>query len=186
VVIDPFPHGSPGAPISQGSYMDDTDREASDGSIWAPFCSQCDWEVAQWAKMRAPTSSAMADLLAIPEVRLYFLSFQFIANVLWKVVQNLKLSYSTTRELNMFIDNLPGRPPFVCKELVMGGEHLKFYCRKILPSLKAIFGDPELKHDLVFAPERHFTNNERTCRIYSEMHTGDWWWSVQVHRKAVY
>ncbi|KAN0103742.1 hypothetical protein V8E52_011679, partial [Russula decolorans] len=134
-----------------------------DGSIWAPFCSQCDWEVAQWAKMRAPTSSAMADLLAIPEV-----------------VQNLKLSYSTTRELNMFIDNLPGRPPFVCKELVMGGEHLKFYCREILPSLKAIFGDPELKHDLVFAPERHFTNNERTCRIYSEMHTGDWWWSVQA------
>jgi hypothetical protein len=68
VVIDPFPHGSPGAPTSQGSYLDDTDREASDGFIWAPFDSQCDWEVAHWAKMRGPTSSATADLLAIPEV----------------------------------------------------------------------------------------------------------------------
>jgi hypothetical protein len=32
----------------------------------------------------------------------------------------------------------------------------------------------------VFAPERHYTNEERTCRIYNEMHTGDWWWTVQV------
>ena len=68
VVIDSFPHGNPGAAISQGSYTDDTDRGASDGFIWAPFRSQCDWEVAHWAKMRVPTSSAMADLLAIPKV----------------------------------------------------------------------------------------------------------------------
>jgi hypothetical protein len=72
VVIDPFPHGSPGMPISQGSCTDDTDRTASDSSIWAPFRSQCDWAVAHWAKMRGPTSSAMADLLVIPEVLFYF------------------------------------------------------------------------------------------------------------------
>src|SRR6266849_5846108 len=72
VVTDPFPHGSPGAPISQGSCTDDTDRMASDSSIWAPFHSQCDWAVAHWAKMRGPTSSTMADLLVIPEVLLYF------------------------------------------------------------------------------------------------------------------
>ena len=68
VVIDPFPHGKPGMPISQGSYMDDADCPASNGSIWAPFYSQRDWEVAKWAKMRGPTSSAMTDLLAIPKV----------------------------------------------------------------------------------------------------------------------
>jgi hypothetical protein len=67
----------------------------------------------------------------------------------------------------------------------VGGEHLKFYCREILPCLKALFGDPELKHDLVFTPERHFTNDQRTCRIYNEMNTGDWWWSVQVRYEAV-
>ena len=70
-------------------------------------------------------------------------------------------------------------------ELEMGGERLNFYCREILPCVKALFGDPELKHDLIFAPEQHFTNNERTCRIYNEMHTGDWWWSVQVGYEAV-
>ena len=73
----------------------------------------------------------------------------------------------------------------MCTELEMGGERLNFYCCEILPCVKALFGDPELKHDLIFAPEQHFTNNERTCHIYNEMHTGDWWWSVQVSYEAV-
>jgi hypothetical protein len=70
LVIDRFPHGNPGAPIPgarQGSYQ--RSQEAFGASVWAPFRSQCDWEVARWAKMRGPTSSAMQDLLAIPEVR---------------------------------------------------------------------------------------------------------------------
>jgi len=78
-----------------------------------------------------------------------------------------------TKQLNNLIDNLPGHPPFLCEELVMGGEHLKFHCHEIIPCLKALFGDLEFKDDLVFAPERHFTDNERTCHIYNEMHTGD-------------
>ena len=66
----------------------------------------------------------------------------------------------------------------------MGGEILKFHCHEILPCIKSLFGDLELKDNLIFAPEQHFTNNEQTSRIYNKMHTGDWWWSVQVHHKA--
>ena len=67
-IIDRFPNGSAGAPISGargGSSMEDTGREG----IWAPFSSQCDWEIARWAKMHGPSSSAFSELLAIPEVR---------------------------------------------------------------------------------------------------------------------
>ena len=71
-IIHLFPYGSPGTPISQDLHMEGTDSKPSNGSIWAPFGSQCDWEVAYWAKMRGPTSSATADLLAIPEVGLFF------------------------------------------------------------------------------------------------------------------
>ena len=70
VIIDSYPHGSPGAPVSRHLHMDNTDREAS---IWAPFASQCDWEVAHWAKMQGPISSATADLLAVSEVWLFSL-----------------------------------------------------------------------------------------------------------------
>ena len=71
VIVDRFPFGSPGAPISfahEGSPMDVTGSGVLRGSIWAPFSSQCDWEIARWAKMRGPTSSAVLDLLSIPKV----------------------------------------------------------------------------------------------------------------------
>jgi hypothetical protein len=49
-----------------------------------------------------------------------------------------------------------------------------------LDCIRGIYGDPEFVRDLVFAPERHYVDHERTRRVYSEMYTGDWWWSVQV------
>jgi hypothetical protein len=71
LVVVHFPHGSPGAPIPgerQGSSLYQASRESFGASVWAPFRSQCNWEIAHWAKMRGPSSSAMEDLLAIPEV----------------------------------------------------------------------------------------------------------------------
>ncbi|KAH8979571.1 hypothetical protein EDB86DRAFT_2814449, partial [Lactarius hatsudake] len=47
-----------------------------------------------------------------------------------------------------------------------------------------LFGNPEFAHDLVFAPERHYTDSTQTCRIYDEMYMGDWWWSVQTTLEA--
>jgi hypothetical protein len=35
---------------------------------WAPFTLWIDWEVAQWAKLCGPGSTAFSELLAIPEV----------------------------------------------------------------------------------------------------------------------
>jgi hypothetical protein len=69
VIIDHFPFGSPGAPIA-GQHENVTPNGTSpeDSIVWAPFRSQRDWEIAHWAKTRGPTSTAVGDLLAIPEV----------------------------------------------------------------------------------------------------------------------
>ena len=75
---------------------------------------------------------------------------------------------------------LPGRPSFQCRKLVIGGEALEFYQRDILSCIWTIYSDPEFAQDLVVTPEWHYTNQGQTERIYSEMHTGDWWWAVQV------
>jgi Plavaka transposase len=64
--------------------------------------------------------------------------------------------------------------------LDLGGEHLEFYCRDVLECIQSLYGDPQFAQDLVFAPERYYSDHTRTSRIYNEMHTGDWWWSVQV------
>jgi hypothetical protein len=72
------------------------------------------------------------------------------------------------------------RPPFQIKKVTVGTEDLELYYRDIMQSIQALYGDPQLAEHLVFAPERHYTSHERTDRIYNEMHTGDWWWAVQV------
>jgi len=54
LVIDCFPHGHPGAPITrthQDSTMYESTQVALGDSIWALFCFKCDWEITHWAKM---------------------------------------------------------------------------------------------------------------------------------------
>jgi hypothetical protein len=72
VIIDRFPLGNAGAPISgmaRGSSLYESYNMMHAGSVWAPFKSQCDWKFARWAKLRGPTSSAVNELLEISAVR---------------------------------------------------------------------------------------------------------------------
>ena len=71
VIIDFFPFGQPRAPVpgtQWGSSTYEATHNSLGDSLWAPFQSQCDWEFARWAKMCGPTSTAVTELLAIPEV----------------------------------------------------------------------------------------------------------------------
>ena len=71
VIIDRFPSSNPGALIPglpQGPSAYESYQAAASDSVWAPFQSEIDWKFAHWAKMCGLTSSAVAELLAIPEV----------------------------------------------------------------------------------------------------------------------
>lgn len=76
VVIDVFPFGNPGAAIPgmpPGSSFYEPSQATQGDSIWAPFQSKRDWDMARWVKTHSTTSSAVAELLAMPEVcRLVF------------------------------------------------------------------------------------------------------------------
>ncbi|KAJ7839453.1 hypothetical protein B0H14DRAFT_3086954 [Mycena olivaceomarginata] len=117
---------------------------------WAPFMSQVDWEVAKWAKLRGSTSTAVTDLLAIDG-------------------------------LNQIIDNqLPlGRPTFQRHEIVVADEAFDVYFRPVLDCIKALYGDPEFAKELVFFPEHHYADADKTIRLYHDMHTAEWWWRTQ-------
>ena len=95
--------------------------------------------------------------------------------------ESLGLSFHTVKQLNNFIDNkLPGRPSFQCQEMVIGQERLDFYYRDVLECIRSLFGDPQYVQDLIFAPAQHYTTHERKSRLYHEMYTCDWWWTIQV------
>ena len=102
-------------------------------------------------------------------------------NCLKKVVEQLGLSFQNARELNRIIDEeMPGRPRFKHEEISLGGESFDFHFREVIPCIRTLFGDPNFARSLILVPERHYLDVDHTTRIFSEMHTGKWWWSVQV------
>ncbi|KAG1740114.1 uncharacterized protein EDB91DRAFT_1237348 [Suillus paluster] len=147
--------------------MDEEDMSYHDklhGNNWAPFTSCIDYEVAQWAKVRGQGSTAFSDLLDIEGV-----------------CKKLDLSYRNSRELNKIIDTkIPAHcPHFQRQEILMAGEAFDVYFWDIIECVKALFGDPELTPYLVFVPERHYSDEDKTQHLYHEMHTGQWWWHTQ-------
>ncbi|KAH7872867.1 uncharacterized protein C8R40DRAFT_1150820 [Lentinula edodes] len=124
-----------------------------------------DWEVAKWAKTRGTGSTAFSDLLAVDGV-----------------YKALGLSYCNSAELNHIIDTeIPARrPAFTRKEVVIGGEAFDLYKRPIEDCIRALYGSPDHARYLCVSPERHYSDANKTQRLYHDMHTGKWWWNTQV------
>ena len=78
---------------------------------------------------------------------------------------------------------LPGRPPFRCHQVMVGSEVCDVYFRDVVACIRALIGDPDFAPYLVFAPEKHYTNEDKDVRMYHDMHTGRWWWSTQVRNR---
>ena len=88
--VDTFPYGSPGSPIhsrNQGLGVYESTQAAFNNAIWAPFHSQCDWEITHWAKMHGPTSMAVTELMAIPDVSGLHLWFIILLMVLRRLLR---------------------------------------------------------------------------------------------------
>ncbi|KIL55290.1 hypothetical protein M378DRAFT_49930, partial [Amanita muscaria Koide BX008] len=136
---------------------------------YAPFLSKLDWELARWAKVHGPSSSALTQLLQIEGV-----------------VQTLALSYKNARELNNIIDHeLPSCPSFKRLDLHVGGEQVSMYARDILQCIRALYGDPAFTRYLILRPERHYKlSGDQWSRVYHDMHTGNWWWEIQITLEA--
>ncbi|KAI0704544.1 hypothetical protein C8Q76DRAFT_630995 [Earliella scabrosa] len=164
-----FPGVHAGAPINKQPMSSEYERYQevidSDGvNPYAPFRSRMDWEIARWAKMRGPGSTALTELLEIEEL-----------------VTLLGLSFRNSRELNEIIDKKlsSGRPRFTRRELIVAGEAFEVFYRDVLQCIRALYGDPEFTGILVFTPERHYADPDHTIRVYFDMHTGRWWWDTQ-------
>ncbi|KAJ7061787.1 hypothetical protein C8F01DRAFT_1013173 [Mycena amicta] len=169
-VIEHYPGDRAGEAIYSAGSADELYRAqlGNPSEFFRPFGTKMDWEVGHWAKTRGPGSTAFTDLLKIEGVR-----------------QALGLSYSTMGELDKIIDEkLPGRPKFTRSEIVVQGESFDLYSRNIIECVRALFADTNFSPYLVFRPERHYTDTDKTIRLFHEMHTGRWWWSTQKEVEA--
>lgn len=85
---------------------------------------------------------------------------------------------------------LPPRPEFKRRTYELGGEKLELYYRNSLEVVSELFGRPDFATSLVFAPEKHWkvkigADGPVKTRAYSDMHTGKWWWGMQVCRRFI-
>ncbi|KAG1873158.1 hypothetical protein F4604DRAFT_1654403 [Suillus subluteus] len=159
--------GQPIDPTKQSSnvtYHAQLDSSGTDNA-YAPFASKLDWEMARWAKLRGPSSTAFSELVSIEGLS-----------------EMIGLSFKNAHELNKIIDHkLPGRPKFKREQIIIANEAFDVYYRDIIECIKALFSDPNFADFLVFAPERHYADEDETVHLYHEMHTGKWWWNSQKH-----
>ena len=79
------------------------------------------------------------------------------------------------------VDALPTFcPKFRREEVMVDGETFEIFHRNVLECIAEIFGRHDLTPHLKFKPERHYADADMTVRIYGDVHTGKWWWEVQV------
>ncbi|KAG2124126.1 hypothetical protein BD769DRAFT_1628808 [Suillus cothurnatus] len=170
--ITHFPLPTAGAPVSgplemphEHIYKGYSQKIAGSENIYAPFESKLDFDIALWAKM---CGSALQHLLI------------FLLSTMW-VHDSLGLSYKSSCELNNIIDKkLPtGCPQFRHQEIVVAGEAFDVYFQDVVECVKALYEDPEFAPYLVFIPERHYADKDKTMWLYHDMHTGKWWWCTQ-------
>ena len=59
---------TPSEHVGYAGYLHALGVEDDAVSEWAPFSTRTEWELAQWAKLRGPSSTALSELLKIDGV----------------------------------------------------------------------------------------------------------------------
>jgi len=189
-VVVPYPDPRAGQQIMRGCAAN-AEYEAhlanEEENLYHPFASKMEWEVARWAKLRGLSSTALSDLLAIEGVSWILFVLKVRVVVLTngfdsQVSERLSLSFKNANELNAIVDHgLPtGHPKFKHKQIVVTGEVFDIYYCDVIKCVKSLYGDPDFAKYLAFAPERHYSDEDKTICLFHDMHTGKWWWDTQV------
>jgi len=154
-----------GAPTNL-SYLESLSypQERSDKwNPWEPFANAKDYDLAKWF---VEAGTTMVD----------------IDSFFNRGLCGLPGSFSSSRDLKKLIHTMESKQK--TPEWHQGtakdvhGAPLEFYYRKALECVKNLLSRVHLSEAFVWAPERHY--NARNERLYSEMHTADWWWNMQV------
>lgn len=167
--------------FGRGDEDIDMDGSSSDKTNFAPFASEMDWKIANWAIKDSPGNAAFDRLLAIPDVR-HYLSISAIYILPLQVREKLGLSYKNIRGLHQLVDEIPSRATWKTRYLSFSDrpdEKYRIHFRDPLEAIKSLWADPTHAADLVYAPKQVFSDSTRKSRIYSEMWTGKWWNGIQ-------
>lgn len=146
-------------------------RLDEDGGEYEPFASACDYALAQWFHEEKITKGGRD---------------RFFRDIRLKPIHDL-LGYKNTSALTEMQDGIPFgidedewiKQTFTVRSKFEGAESKEYNIiyRDITKTLKFLLGHRAFNDEMVFEPVREY--NDSNKRVYTEMHTGDWWWETQ-------
>ncbi|KAH7102016.1 hypothetical protein BKA62DRAFT_617982 [Auriculariales sp. MPI-PUGE-AT-0066] len=130
---------------------------------FGPFPSRVDWEFSHWATMESVSQNSVSRLLQIEAL-------------------HQQLSFRSVRDVNVAVEQLPPTAQFHHDLVFAKGsaEPFDLYFRNPLDVIGDLLADPTFADHMSFAPQHRYTDESRTCRQYSEMSSGNWWWKTQA------
>jgi hypothetical protein len=112
-------------------------------------------------------------VLLVGQVSPAYLNFKYEGRVPWP----------NSHALLQDIDLLPSGAPWSSEKIILEGRYKYVLCvfwRDPVEVVRELISNRQLKNNIKYTPQRHFTSTECLVRIFSEMWTGDWWWETQV------
>lgn len=64
-------------------------------------------------------------------------------------------------------------------------ESVELWGRNPIECIQQLIGNPAFQENLSYIPQKVFTTESGTMRIYNEAWTGDWWWAMQVSTSLI-
>lgn len=130
---------------------------------WSPFSSEDDFNLASWF-VRSKVAKSQIDA--------------YFAEGLGGTDSR---SFQSAYTLRQHLDVLdPFREYLVWSEAAIDdGQHSRtIYYRNVVDCVRYLIRQVAYRSDMVYAPIREYDSSGQ--RLYSEMHTADWWWDMQV------
>jgi hypothetical protein len=130
---------------------------------WNPFSSEDDFNLASWL-VRSKVAKSQIDAY-------------FAQGLGGTDSRSFRSAYTMRQHLDV-LD--PFGEYLVWTEAVIDdGRHAAtFYYRNIIDCVRYLIRQVAYRSDMVYAPIREYDSSGE--RLYSEMHTADWWWDTQV------
>jgi len=151
-----------GRPLGEVAGYTELNKAMTDDP-WSPFSSGNDFNLASWF---------VRSKVAKSQIEAYF-------------AQGLggtdSRSFRSAYTLQQHLDILdPFREYLVWAEAsIDDGRHATtFYYRNIIDCVRYLIRQVAYSSDMVYAPIREYDSSGE--QLYSEMHTADWWWDMQV------
>jgi len=131
---------------------------------WNPFSSEDDFNLASWV-VRSKVAKSQID------------GYYFAQGLGGTDSRSFWSAYTMREHLDV-LD--PFGEYLVWTEAVIDdGRHAAtFSCRSIIDCVRYLIRQVAYRSDMVYTPIREYDSSGE--RVYSEMHTADWWWDTQV------